>query len=115
VGDGFLRSKGYPSAARCPGPNHSQDLWFGVGRTKVQEAPIEIQQSGDTVEAKLADGKQAYLKLRREPGIDGKGVVLKNVKYFEAVQNDGFQMYNRSSTAPMWGDMSFLIRTATRS
>jgi len=63
------------------------------GELKVQEAPIEILQSGDIVEAKLADGKQAYLKLQREPGIDGKGVVLKNVKYFEAVQNDGFQMY----------------------
>ena len=24
---------------------------------------------------------------------DGKGVVLKNVNYFNAVQNDGFQMY----------------------
>src|SRR5437667_12718903 len=63
------------------------------GELKVQEAPIEIQQSGDIVEAKLADGKQAYLKLRREPGIDGRGVVLKNVKYFEAVQNNGYQMY----------------------
>ena len=63
------------------------------GELKVQEAPIEIRQSGDIVEAKLADGKQAYLKLRREPGVDGKGVVLKNVKYFDAVQNDGFQMY----------------------
>ena len=60
---------------------------------KVQEAPIEIRQLGDIVEAKLADGKQAYLKLRREPGVDGNGVVLKNVKYFDAVQNDGFQMY----------------------
>ena len=28
-----------------------------------------------------------------EPGADGKGVVLKNVDYFHAVQNDGFQMY----------------------
>jgi len=37
--------------------------------------------------------QQAYMKLQREPGIDGKGVVLKNVKYFDAVQNDGFQMY----------------------
>jgi hypothetical protein len=63
------------------------------GELKVQEAPIEIRQSGDIVEAKLADGKQAYLKLQREPGVDGKGVVLKNVKYFNAVQNDGFQMY----------------------
>ena len=63
------------------------------GELRVQEAPIEIRQSGDIVEAKLADGKQAYLKLQREPGIDGKGVVLKNVKYFNAVQNDGFQMY----------------------
>lgn len=60
---------------------------------KVQEAPIEIQQSGDLVEAKLADGQQAYLKLQREPGMDGTGVVLKNVKYFDAVQNDGFQLY----------------------
>src|SRR5437667_547108 len=63
------------------------------GELKVQEAPIEVRQSGDVVEAKLADGKEAYLKLRREPGADGKGVVLKNVKYFNAVQNDGFQLY----------------------
>jgi len=60
---------------------------------KVQEAPIDIRQSGDIVEAKLADGTKAYLKLQREPGIDGKGVVLKNVKYFDAVQNDGFHLY----------------------
>ena len=59
----------------------------------MQEAPIEVRQSGDVVEARLADGKQAYLKLRREAGADGKGVVLKNVKYFNAVQNDGFQLY----------------------
>jgi len=63
------------------------------GELKVQEAPIDIRHSGDIVEAKLSDGKQAYLKLRREPGVDRKGVVLKNVKYFDAVQNDGFQMY----------------------
>jgi hypothetical protein len=60
---------------------------------KIQEAPIEIHQSGDIVEARLAGGQQAYMKLQREPGIDGKGVLLKNVKYFDAVQNDGFQMY----------------------
>ena len=63
------------------------------GELKVQEAPIDIRHSGDIVEAMLSDGKQAYLKLRREPGVDRKGVVLKNVKYFDAVQNDGFQMY----------------------
>ena len=63
------------------------------GELKVQEASIEVRQSGDLVEAKLADGKEAYLKLRREPGADGRGVVLKNVKYFNAVQNDGFQLY----------------------
>jgi len=63
------------------------------GELKVQEAPIEVRQSGDIVEAKLADGREAYLKLRREPGADGKGVVLRNVKYFNAVQNDGFQLY----------------------
>ena len=60
---------------------------------KVQEAPIEIHQTGDIVEAKLADGTQAHMKLKREPGADGKGVVLKNVKYFNAVQNEGFQLY----------------------
>ena len=66
---------------------------FEWGELKVQEAPIEIRQSGNIVEAKLAEGQQAYMKLQREPGIDGKGVMLKNVKYFDAVQNDGFQMY----------------------
>lgn len=60
---------------------------------KVQEAPIEITKSGDIVEAKLGDGKPAYMKLVREPGADGSGVVIKNVKYFDAIQNDGFQLY----------------------
>jgi Protein of unknown function (DUF1326) len=63
------------------------------GELKVREAPIEVRQSGDIVEARLADGSQAYMKLKREPGADGKGVVLKNVKYFNAVQNDGFELY----------------------
>ena len=52
-----------------------------------------MRQSGDIVEAKLAARTEACLKLRREPGADGNGVVLKNVKYFNAVQNDGFQLY----------------------
>jgi len=60
---------------------------------KVQESPIDIQRFGDIAEAKLAGGQQAYMKLKREPGIDGKGVVLKNVNYFDAVRNDGFEMY----------------------
>src|SRR5262249_1182837 len=60
---------------------------------KVQEARIEISRAGDIVEAKLADGKMAYLKLKREPGADGKGIVLTNVKYFDASSNDGFEMY----------------------
>lgn len=60
---------------------------------KVQEASVEVRQAGDIVEAKLADGSQAYMKLKREPGADGKGVVLKNIKYFNAAENDGFQLY----------------------
>jgi len=77
------------------------------GDLKVQEAPIEIRQSGDIVEAKLADGTQAYLKLKREPGIDGKGVVLKNVKYFDAAQNDGFQLYRSIEHRADLGGHSF--------
>lgn len=60
---------------------------------KVQEAPVAIRQDGDIVEAKLGDGSHAYMKLRREPGADGTGVVIKNVNYFGAAQNDGFQLY----------------------
>jgi uncharacterized protein DUF1326 len=60
---------------------------------KVQEAPIEFSGGGEIVEAKLAGGQMAYMKLKREPGADGKGVVLKNVKYFDASTNDGFEMY----------------------
>jgi Protein of unknown function (DUF1326) len=63
------------------------------GELKVQEAPIEISQSGDIAEAKLGDGKMAHMKLQREPGADGKGVVLKNVKYFGAQNNTGFELY----------------------
>jgi hypothetical protein len=60
---------------------------------KIQEAPIEISHAGDIVEAKLAGGQMAYMKLKREPGADGRGVVLKNVKYFDASTNEGFDMY----------------------
>jgi len=63
------------------------------GEVKVQEAPIEISRSGDIVEAKLGGGQMAKMKLQREPGADGKGVVLKNVKYFGAQNNDGFELY----------------------
>lgn len=60
---------------------------------KVQEAPIEISKTGDIAEAKLGDGKLAHMKLKREPGADGKGVVLHNVPYFGAQNNSGFEMY----------------------
>lgn len=63
------------------------------GELKVQEAPIEIARNGDVVEAKLANGQMAYMKLQKEPGADGKGVVLQNVDYFGAASNEGFQMY----------------------
>ena len=74
MGDGFLRSKDYPSAAQrnALAPIILKTYGLECGELKVQVAPIEIQQSGDIVEAKLADGKQAYLKLRREPGSTGK-------------------------------------------
>ncbi|MGH9555868.1 MAG: DUF1326 domain-containing protein [Terriglobales bacterium] len=60
---------------------------------KVQVAPIEITRTADIAEAKLDRGRLAYMKLKREPGADGKGVVLKNVKYFGAQANQGFAMY----------------------
>ena len=60
---------------------------------KVNVAPIEITRNADIAEAKLDGGKLAYMKLKREPGADGKGVVLKNVNYFGAQANDGFEMY----------------------
>src|SRR5919108_3723630 len=60
---------------------------------KSAEAPIEIKNQGDVVEASLAGGKMAHMKLQREPGADGTGVVLKNVKYFNAQKNDGFVLY----------------------
>jgi len=63
------------------------------GELKVQEAPIEISRTGDVVEAKLGGGQMAYMKLQREPGTDGKGVTLKNVNYFGAQGNGGFEMY----------------------
>ena len=59
-----------------------------------EEAPIEITRSGDIVEAKLgASGEMAHMKLKREAGADGKGVVLRNVGYFGAQRNNGFELY----------------------
>src|SRR5207247_9960038 len=63
------------------------------GELKVQEAPIEIAQSGNIAEAKLGGGQMAHMRLQREPGADGKGVVLKNVNYFGAHSNEGFALY----------------------
>ncbi len=63
------------------------------GEMKVQEAPIEITRTADIAEAKLGDGQMAHMKLQREPGADGKGVVLKNVNYFGAHSNEGFELY----------------------
>ncbi len=63
------------------------------GELKVQEAPIEISKDGDIAEAKLGGGQMAYMKLKREPGSDGKGVTLRNVNYFGAQKNDGFEFY----------------------
>jgi hypothetical protein len=63
------------------------------GELKVQEAPIEIHRTADIAEAKLSGGQAAYMKLKREPGADGKGVVIKNVKYFDAQSNSGFEVY----------------------
>src|SRR5260370_819343 len=63
------------------------------GDLKVQEAPIEISKSVDIVNATLGGGQMASMKLTREAGADGKGVVLRNVKYFGAQNNDGFEMY----------------------
>src|SRR5258708_1422119 len=60
---------------------------------KVQEAPIEITRTKDIAEAKLGGGQMAYLKLKREPGADGNGVVIRNVKYFDAQNNSGFEVY----------------------
>ena len=63
------------------------------GDLKVQEAPVDINRSGDVVNATLGGGQMATMKLQREPGADGNGVVLKNVKYFGAQNNTGFELY----------------------
>lgn len=63
------------------------------GDIQIFEAPIEITRTKDIAEAKLGGGKMAYMKLQRIPGVDGSGVTLKNVAYFDAVGNDGFEMY----------------------
>lgn len=63
------------------------------GELKVQEAAITITRTGDIAEAKLGDGQLAYMKLKRIPGVDGKGVTLHNVAYFGAQSNEGFELY----------------------
>ncbi len=63
------------------------------GELKVQEAAIEITRTHDIAEATLGGGKMAAMKLKREPGADGTGIVLRNVKYFGAQNNSGFELY----------------------
>jgi len=89
---------------------------------KVQEASIEISRDGDIAEAKLGGGDLAYMKLKRVPGMDGKGVVLHNVSYFGAQKNDGFEIYksieHRANTQGhqfSWSDRNaFLISIDTQ-
>ncbi len=69
---------------------------FMVGHVAPEAAvkgPIAALRNGDIVEAKLGGGQMALMKLKREPGADGKGVTLKNVNYFGAQGNGGFEMY----------------------
>jgi hypothetical protein len=77
------------------------------GDLKVQEAPITISRTGDIVEASLAGGKMAHMKLQRVPGMDGKGVVLHNVKYFDAQKNSGFEMYKSLDHSANLGEHKF--------
>ena len=83
------------------------------GELKVQEAPIEINHSWDIVNASLGGGQMASMKLKRERGADGKGVVLKNVSISERGTMTASKCIALSITAPMCKDMNSPTPTGT--
>jgi hypothetical protein len=54
---------------------------------------VSLVHSSSASVSGCSSGQLAYMKLKREPGADGEGVMLKNVNYFGAKSNEGFALY----------------------
>ena len=61
--------------------------------TEGPDAKIDWKAEAVRAEAKLDDGKAALVVLTRNPGATGEGTtVIKNMSYFAATRNDGFNI-----------------------
>lgn len=71
------------------------------------DAKIEWQKTADGAEAKLNDGKSGEIVLKQVLGSDDKPVVLKNVKFWAAARNSGFDIMSNETEAYREGDRAF--------
>jgi len=71
------------------------------------DAKIDWNRTADGAEALLDDGKAAQIVLKTTRGNEGKPVVLKNVKFWAAPRNSGFEMMASELEAYRAGDKPF--------
>jgi hypothetical protein len=56
------------------------------------DAPIEWKSTRDRAEARLDSGKKAEVVLQRFQGMSDERIVIRNLKYWGAPRNDGFEL-----------------------
>jgi hypothetical protein len=58
--------------------------------TVADDKPIDWKAEKDRAEARLADGKAAEVVLKKNEGMNGDPIVIKNMRYWGTPRNDGF-------------------------
>jgi hypothetical protein len=76
---------------------------FTVGK----DALIDWSATNDRAEARLNAGKAAVVVLRRNPGMTQEPVVIRNLKYFGAPRNTGFNLMPNEVEAYRVGPKAF--------
>ncbi len=71
------------------------------------EGTIEWQHDKDSAHATIDGGKTAEVKLKRFPGMTDEPVVIKNLKYWGASNNDGFVLMPNEVEAYRVGDKRY--------
>ena len=58
--------------------------------TVADDKTVDWKAEKDRAEARLADGKAAEVVLKKNEGMNGDPIVIKNMRYWGAPRNDGF-------------------------
>ena len=75
--------------------------------TVAKDAPMKWEASKDAALAQLDNGKTAEVSLARFQGNTSDPVVIKNLKYWGTVRNDGFVLMPNKVEAYRVGDKPF--------